>query len=660
MADDLTKKLQEIADQIAIATAAIAKESEKNQKLSGAEKKQSTDELKRLNTALAALVAEQSDTKESLKGLNSLSALTQTLKDQKAAADKDLSLAELGNKLDSLNSLTEGNAASEQLKNEFAAQRAILENPVASEEEKKLAQETIDIISEGAESEENRREAQRKADEANSILLRIAEGSEEMAKGLDDFASNFSKGAGLLGTLGAIGMLLFSPETLKEMIDNVINFFSDMTEAVTSLLDGDFENAKELILKNWKGVAAAIGGFFVLFGGTIMSAVGGIFKSIKAIGGFLGKFGKVLGKLFVPFTVIMGAVSFITGFIDGFKEEGIIGGLQEGIKNLFDNLVAAPLDLLKDGVAWILGKMGFENAAETVGAFSFSDLFSSMFDSVFGFIGSSVDWVKGKFSELAETIPEIFSTMWSGLFGEGGLYDMLFAPIDMVVNWVSGMFGFEIPEDGFSLREFIGNQISAITDYIRGLFDFDFFGGDEELAAPPEVAMNATDEEIMAQARSNVEGFFGGVDEDEALTEFERLRQIRNQQIQASAARGPQAFVDSQMASPSDFTAAATANATERMLGREAAESLELSPQEFTERAMASRAPDSQLIQRQNEIDNIRAEMEAMRANAAPVVINGGGGSGGRNVNASSQVVNISQGMSASDMSRMEFVNFPR
>jgi len=629
MADDLTKKLQEIANQIAEATAAIARESENNQKLSGAEKKQSTEELKKLNATLAALVAEQSDAKESLQNLDGLNALTQTLKDQKAAADRDLSLAELGKKLDSLNSLTEGNAASEQLEVEFAAQRAILENPVASEEEKQLAQETIDVIAEGAETEENRREAQRKADEANSILLRIAEGSEEMAKGLDEFSSNFTKGAGLLGTLGAIGMLLFSPETLKELIDDVIGFFTDMTEAIKSLLDGDFENAKELILKNWKGVAAAIGGFFLVFGGTIMSAVSGIFKSIRSIGTFLGKFGKVLGKLFVPFAVLMSAVSFITGFIDGFKEEGIIGGLQEGIKNLFDSLVAAPLDLLKDGVAWILGKMGFENAADVVGEFSFSELFNSMFESLFSFIGSSVDWIKGKFTEIADGIGPMFSSMWEGLFGEGGLYDMLFAPIDMAINWIASAFSFETPEDGFSLREFIGNQISRITDYIRGLFDFDFFSDD---APPPEVAMNATDEEIRAQAIENVTGFFGGVDEDEAQAEFERLREIRD--------RG-------QLTS------------TERMLGSEAPASLELSPQEFTTRAMASRAPDSELIQRQREIDNIRAEMDSMRANAAPVVVAGGGG-GGNNVNASSQVVNISQGMSASDMSRMEFVNFPR
>ena len=643
MADDLTKKLQEIANQIAEATAAIARESENNQKLSGAEKKQSTEELKKLNATLAALVAEQSDAKESLQNLDGLNALTQTLKDQKAAADRDLSLAELGKKLDSLNSLTEGNAASEKLEAEFAAQRAILENPVASEEEKQLAQETIDVIAEGAETEENRREAQRKADEANSILLRIAEGSEEMAKGLDEFSSNFTKGAGLLGTLGAIGMLLFSPETLKELIDDVIGFFTDMTEAIKSLLDGDFENAKELILKNWKGVAAAIGGFFLVFGGTIMSAVSGIFKSIRSIGTFLGKFGKVLGKLFVPFAVLMSAVSFITGFIDGFKEEGIIGGLQEGIKNLFDSLVAAPLDLLKDGVAWILGKMGFENAADVVGEFSFSELFNSMFESLFSFIGSSVDWIKGKFTEIADGIGPMFSSMWEGLFGEGGLYDMLFAPIDMAINWIASAFSFETPEDGFSLREFIGNQISRITDYIRGLFDFDFFSEDAEQIVPPEVAMNATDEEIRAQAIENVTGFFGGVDEDEAQAEFERLRQIRDQQIQAD----PQASIDRQL------------TATERMLGTSAAESLELSPQEFTTRAMASRAPDSELIQRQREIDNIRAEMDSMRANAAPVVIAGGGG-GGNNVNASSQVVNISQGMSASDMSRMEFVNFPR
>ena len=58
----------------------------------------------------------------------------------------------------------------------------------------------------------------------------------------------------------------------------------------------------------------------------------------------------------------MSAFDFITGFMKGYKEGGILGGLKEGLSKLFKGLIGMPLDLLKKGVAWILGVFGFKNA----------------------------------------------------------------------------------------------------------------------------------------------------------------------------------------------------------------------------------------------------------------------------------------------------------
>ena len=61
---------------------------------------------------------------------------------------------------------------------------------------------------------------------------------------------------------------------------------------------------------------------------------------------------------------------FVTGFIDGFKTEGnnilskFIDGIGGGLGKLVGNLIGIPLDLLKSGVSWIMGAIGFDKFAE--------------------------------------------------------------------------------------------------------------------------------------------------------------------------------------------------------------------------------------------------------------------------------------------------------
>jgi hypothetical protein len=113
-------------------------------------------------------------------------------------------------------------------------------------------------------------------------------------------------------------------------------------------------------------------------------------------------FGRILGRLFVPITVLMSVFDTFKGALSGFDKykdkgflEGIIGGLFGGISGLLTGLIGMPLDLLKSGVSWIASKLGFENFAEQLNSFSFSDMISNLFtsitDTIVGFIGSIKD-----------------------------------------------------------------------------------------------------------------------------------------------------------------------------------------------------------------------------------------------------------------------------
>ena len=117
-------------------------------------------------------------------------------------------------------------------------------------------------------------------------------------------------------------------------------------------------------------------------------------NSLKSFGGKVMRVAGILGKVFVPFGIIMTAWETIQGAIDGFASGGILGGLQGAIEGFFTSIITVPLDLITDAVGWLLGKMGFDKEAKALKDFSFTEIFTSLTDSVFGVIRDIIDWFK--------------------------------------------------------------------------------------------------------------------------------------------------------------------------------------------------------------------------------------------------------------------------
>jgi len=116
-------------------------------------------------------------------------------------------------------------------------------------------------------------------------------------------------------------------------------------------------------------------------------------------------FGTVIGKLIIPLQVIFSVIDGVKGFINGFKnQEGgflkkMVAGLIGAVKGILQGLIGIPLDLLKSGVAWLLGKMGFENASEFLKSFSIKDLIGKLFDGVNKIWQGIIDFFGNMFSE---------------------------------------------------------------------------------------------------------------------------------------------------------------------------------------------------------------------------------------------------------------------
>jgi len=191
--------------------------------------------------------------------------------------------------------------------------------------------------------------------------------------------------------------------------------------------------------KNIKSVVTTLKNFFApvtRFFSTIAANVTAFVKASQTastILKFAAGFGTVLGKLFLPLTVVMSAFDFITGFIDGFQsEEGstgekIFAGFKSGFQKLFKNLIGLPLKLLTNGVAFIAGLFGFDNAKKDLNEFAdkipkfISDLVGAPFDFIkkifdFDFVGyiqknfptvSKVLGLQTKEQERAEKIADL-------------------------------------------------------------------------------------------------------------------------------------------------------------------------------------------------------------------------------------------------------------
>ena len=213
----------------------------------------------------------------------------------------------------------------------------------------------------------------------------------------------------------------WSKLNFTKSFDTFKKFFVDLPGKIKGIVPKPIITAFDVTVKAmktaFKPISSMITGIGNLFGGGkkgmgIFSKISGLFSMnnpiIKTAFGFLKTAGKILGKIFFPITIIMEAFNFITAFTKGFSEGGIIGGIREGVKAVFNSIIAWPLDLLKSGVSWIAGAFGFTEVEKMLDSFSFKEIFGTMFDKLFGFIDVAIGFIKGFIDDGIERVKNFF------------------------------------------------------------------------------------------------------------------------------------------------------------------------------------------------------------------------------------------------------------
>jgi hypothetical protein len=339
-------------------------------------------------------------------------------------------------------------------------------------------------------------------------------GAKNSATSVKSFFTGF-KGA---FTLTDTATDLLAPVT--KTISTIKSFFNPFTTlnllgagagAVGKTAETAVDGAKAGV-KSIQGIMATVKSFMspLRLGLVAMDAGMAVFQPIIK---FAGTLGTVLGKIFMPITILMSVFDLVTGFMDGYDEEGtIIGGMEGGISKMLIGLVGIPLDFLKAGIAWLGTKMGFD--MKWLSDFSFSELIGTVVTKLFDGVKGMISFITDLFDFSDLSIFEIF----------GKLIDIVFAPLNLAINFVKGLFGFGDPDEPFSLSGLIFDTVADIFDWFKGLFDIDimglvksipgagkvlkFFGlGEDEAAVPAE---NMSLEQQIAAAKDRIARSEGG------------------------------------------------------------------------------------------------------------------------------------------------------
>ena len=192
---------------------------------------------------------------------------------------------------------------------------------------------------------------------------------------------------------------------------------------------------------------------------------------------FAATVGRTLGRIFLPITILMGVIDGVFGFIKGFKEDGLVGGIKEGVIGVVDGLVGGLLRMITGAFAWILDAIGLDKFAA-----SLTLSVSTAIEGVYEIFRGVVDVILFPFKLVWEMIKGIFGgeTDFGGLFaGLGtsvmgifdGLLDVLLAPFNMIWGLIQDVFSFagiELPD--FDLIEFTKKLVNDTIEWFTTLF----------------------------------------------------------------------------------------------------------------------------------------------------------------------------------------------
>lgn len=268
---------------------------------------------------------------------------------------------------------------------------------------------------------------------------------------------------------------------ITRLFSNIKGFFSSRLTGIISRLKNTkiFKVARSVIkgiIGTFKSIINTIKNIFKPFtslfktigggGGRIAKMFSKFIKPFKSIIGVSKTLGSLAGKLMLPITFIMGIIDFVKGFSKARGEgKGIMRSIGEGISEIIEGIIGMPLDLLKKAFTWLLDLFGFDNWADTLEDFSFSDLIDDLFNSIFAMISNSISWIGDFFSDAWTKI-----TSFDLMSFIDNIIDSITGAIQSAVNWVSDFFSIDkivANLQTFNISGMVGDLLGTIPNAIK-------------------------------------------------------------------------------------------------------------------------------------------------------------------------------------------------
>lgn len=339
-------------------------------------------------------------------------------------------------------------------------------------------------------------------------------------------------GAGVtkaVNTVKSLGVRI--AETFKSLTASVKRFF-DFGEDTNKVLKSFFKPIVNFF-KSFMGVTESVGTF-----GKLFAKLGTVFSAFVQVG----------KRLFIPIQVVMGIFDAFKGATAGMERQvgtvdKIIGGVFGAITGVLKGLIAMPLDLLKDGISWIAGKLGFENFSKMLDSFSFSDMFQMVGDRIADgfvkFFQGLTYWFTNMKDRLMKPFEEGFSfgaviNLITSLPATimGGIMDYAKNALSSLLS----IFGAEDASkalDSFKFTDLLDNIIGRIGFFFSDMFGgisssfMNIFQGDGPLlerigafAKNLVTSLYTWPLDLLKNVASSILGFFGMDDAAQALDSF--------------------------------------------------------------------------------------------------------------------------------------------
>lgn len=301
-------------------------------------------------------------------------------------------------------------------------------------------------------------------------------------KTISNFFKNIGAGFNKLDKLTGKPLGIFDFKTLGGKIGAVFRTITDTISKPFIAIGNFFKNNK--FVKSVGGIFSSISQTVKDLVGVIENAFGGggdggkvnrvfttvkeVFEKVMRISLALGRlFGKFLAPLFIAYDAFVAAFQEERGIFEKFTKF-----LGAGVGSFINIFITSILDLVKDGISWIAGAIGFTKFEATLDSFSFTEIFNKFMFAVEEIIIGVKDWFTSNLT-------------WKQILDKSGVSDILndvlefIKPVtdfvDDVKKWFSGRLDIAIETittDIFNMSEFVLEFVEDVKKFVKSILDF--------------------------------------------------------------------------------------------------------------------------------------------------------------------------------------------